>query len=162
MKKITKNQFILVVVVVLLAVGVAAYLVNRVQSVPKSNTAENPQTQTPTGENAQTQTTATGTAAVSSTKPLSYGAVLKMYADRRIQFDANCIVTPYNGTFRNGIKVMLDNRYNKGRSVYLNDVQYYLGPYGYKIITLSTTASTPYTIMVDCGAGKNNGTITLH
>lgn len=158
MKKFTNNQIILIVVIVLIAVAVGAYLVYRVQSFPKAKITENPQAQT---SSAQTQTPPAGNAAA-ATKTPSYGDLLKTYADRRIQFDANCLVTPYSATFVNGTRVMLDNRLNKGRSVYLNDVQYYLGPYGYRIITLTAAGPLPYTIMVDCGTGKNNGTILLH
>lgn len=57
---------------------------------------------------------------------------------------------------------MLDNRLDAGRSVYLNGAQYYLELYGFRIITLTAPAATPYTIIVDCGTGKNNATIVLH
>ena len=162
MAKLTQNQTILIIVVVLAAVVVAGYLVQKTQPAPSVGTTANTQPQTPSSGTQGVQTsTATGNT-VSMATALSYNDALKIYAGRRIQFDASCQVYPYYNTFKNGTKVMLDNRLNQGRTVYLNDVQYYLGPYGFRIIALSTANALPYTIMIDCGTGKNNGTIVLH
>ncbi len=92
---------------------------------------------------------------------LSYGDAVKKYQDRRIQFDPNCIPVPYYVVFKKGTSIMLDNRYNKARPIYLDGAKYNIGAYGFKIVTLTTTAKLPHTIRIDCGTGKNNGSIFL-
>ena len=92
---------------------------------------------------------------------LSYTKAVNLYADRRIQFDNNCVVTPNYITFKKGTAIMLDNRAPKDVSVSLDSTKYSLKAYGFKIITLTTTATLPHTIMVDCGSGQNNGRILL-
>ncbi len=95
------------------------------------------------------------------TQTLSYSDALKLYVDRRIQFDENCLVNPSYVTFKKGTKIMLDNRASKPRQVYLDGQQYSLKAYGFRIITLTTSAKLPHTIAIDCGNGKNNGRILL-
>ncbi len=94
-------------------------------------------------------------------KPLSYSDAVGLYVNRRLQFDVNCVVNPSYVVFKKGTQIMLDNRYDKPRAVYLNGVLYNLSAYGFKIVTLTTTKPLPYTIIVDCGSGKNNGRIIL-
>lgn len=94
-------------------------------------------------------------------KAIPYTEAVNLYADKRIQFDANCLLSPNYIAFKIGTKIMLDNRSSQTRPVFLDGKRYDLEPYGFKIITLATTASLPHTIMIDCGSGKNNGRIIL-
>ena len=99
----------------------------------------------------------------SASKPatLSYTAAVKLYTDRRIQFDENCAVEPEYATFKKGTVIMLDNRASKAKTISLDSQKYSLCAYGFKIVTLSTAAKLPHTIMIDCGTGQNNGRILL-
>ncbi len=108
-----------------------------------------------------TQQTAPQNQNYNSNTSLSYSDALKIYKDKRIQFGSNCVPVPYYVVFKVGTKIMLDNRYNQTRPVYLDDYKYTLAPYGFKIVTLTTTAKLPHTMRVDCGTGKNNGSIFL-
>lgn len=101
------------------------------------------------------------TTSISLSETISYNDALKIYANKRIQFDENCVASPNFVTFKEGTKIMLDNRASKARPVYLDGQVYNLQAYGFKIITLTTSAALPHTIMVDCGTGKNNGRILL-
>ncbi len=91
----------------------------------------------------------------------AYINALKVYADRRIQFDSNCLLTPNEVTFKVGTTIMLDNRSDKSRNIALDNTVYNFNPYDYKLVTLTTNAPLPHTIMVDCGQGQNNGRILL-
>lgn len=99
--------------------------------------------------------------APSSNTALTYTQAINVYANRRIQFDVNCAVIPNNLVFKKGTQVMLDNRSNQKRAVFFDGNQYNLEPYGFKIITLSTSLPLPHTVRIDCGSGKNNGQLIL-
>lgn len=125
------------------------------------NGANNNYQQEISTETAQKDETRKQSPGSSSSAILSYNEAVLNYEDRRIQFDPNCVVSPGNVVFKRGTKIMLDNRYEKARSVYLDGQKYSLGAYGFKIVTLTTTAQLPHTIKIDCGTGKNNGQILL-
>lgn len=92
---------------------------------------------------------------------ISYSQAVQLYANKTIQFDENCSVNPSYASFKQGEKIMLDNRGSKQRSVYLDNQEYIFSAYDFKIINLSTSYSLPHTIMINCGSGKNNGRILL-
>ena len=92
---------------------------------------------------------------------LSYTQAVTLYKDRIIQFDQNCVAFPNQVAFKQGATIMLDNRSNKQRTISLDSQRYSFAPYGFKIVTLSTTATLPHTILIDCGTGQNNGSIIL-
>lgn len=94
-------------------------------------------------------------------KVLSYNEAILQYKDRRIQFGPDCSASPSYATFKAGTKIMLDNRYDKVRPIYLDGQKYSIEAYGFRIVTLSTSAKLPHTINIDCGTGKNNGRILL-
>ena len=98
---------------------------------------------------------------VATPKVLAYGDAVKLYGNKRIQFDPNCNVVPNKSVFNEGTKIMLDNRSDKSRSVYLDRVKYILGAYSFKTVVLTTTQKLPRTILIDCGTGRNNGQIIL-
>ena len=109
--------------------------------------------------------TSTQTSTSTSSPSLSYGEALKLYEGKRFQFSFNslnnCVMSPTSTAFKKGTSVMLDNRADKQMTVYLDGVAYNIKAYGFKIITLTTSAQLPHTIKVDCGTGKNNGQIIL-
>lgn len=111
--------------------------------------------------NQNTQNSATQKQNYNPNTSLSYSNAVRIYNGRRIQFDSNCIATPSYVVFKKGTTIMLDNRYGKARPVYLDGVKYNIGAYGFKIVTLTTTAKLPHMIKIDCGTGKNNAQIFL-
>ena len=133
-----------------------------------------PATETPAGQNAsstaqeQAATTSSSTAATSSAASakqgtsgaLTYEQALVQYANRRIQIQPNCQLNPANPVFKNGTYVMFDNRTPSAQTIALDGTRYTIGAYGFKIIRLYASR-LPHTIRVDCGAGRNNGQITL-
>lgn len=90
----------------------------------------------------------------------TYTDLVAQYEGRRIQFDINCQAVPGQLTFKNGTKIMIDNRSGDPRSVKIGNQQYNLKGYGYQIITLSSS-SLPSTLMINCGAAVNSGQILL-
>jgi hypothetical protein len=138
-----------------------------------NNSYQNPQN--PNNQNPGAKTAApanTPVAPGSKTAPanqgttLSYSAAIKTYGTRRIQFSVNsagyCTMNPSNPGFKNGTKIMLDNRYSKQLKITVGGVVYYVPAYNFKIITLYTVAAIPHTIKVSCGSGVNNGSIVLN
>ena len=115
------------------------------EEIPQGTPSNTPATPTQTSKNAN----------------LAYSDAVRLYANRRLQFDSNCIVTPYYVVFKKGTTIMLDNRYEKPRTVSLDGVVYKLPAYGFKLVTLTSTKKLPYTMKIDCGNGKNNAQIFL-
>lgn len=106
--------------------------------------------------------TVSSTASSSPTSgTLSYQAALKKYVNRYAQFDPACKMTPGSIVVKNGASFMLDNRSGKALTIHLDDVAYALKAYGFRIVSLSRR-TLPATVRVDCGNGKNNGTVILN
>lgn len=95
-----------------------------------------------------------------SSKPLTYEQALIQYANRRIQIQQGCQLSPANTVFKNGTYVMFDNRTSESQMIALDGVHYSISRYGFRIIRLFD-ARLPHTIQIDCGTGKNNGKIVL-
>jgi hypothetical protein len=91
---------------------------------------------------------------------LTYGEALRYYADRRMQFDPNCIASPNNMSLRNGVSVMFDNRAPSSTTIALDGIAYLVRGYDFRILTLRS-GKLPHKIAVDCGSGKNNAQIIL-
>lgn len=98
------------------------------------------------------------TTTVSSSQ--TYTQLVKEYEGRRIQFDINCQAIPSNITYKNGTKVMFDNRSGDARVITIGGVQYNFLGYGYKTLTLSSP-TLPKTLLLSCGAAVNVGQILL-
>lgn len=116
-------------------------------------------------EQAATTTVATTTPSPSSvkttvSKSLTYEQALAQYADRRIQIQPGCQLSPANTVFKNGTYVMFDNRTPSAQTIALDGVRYTIGAYGFRIIRLYAVR-LPHAITIDCGSGRNNGQITL-
>ncbi|MEK7124519.1 MAG: hypothetical protein AAB877_02445 [Patescibacteria group bacterium] len=156
-KKFAKN-YIIIAAVALVLFSVTYFIAQKPKAPPErfqqpsqSQTSQ----KTPSEQTGNTQKTPT----VAQT--ISYNEALIAYANKRIQFDENCAVSPGSPSFKTGTKIMLDNRASKARQVYFDEKAYNLQAYGFKIITLSTAFPLPHTIKIDCGNGKNNGSIIL-
>lgn len=98
---------------------------------------------------------------VTTAPRLSYTAAVKLYKDKRIQFSEQCVAVPFYMTFTEGTKIMLDNRANVSRNIYVDGVKYVIAAYDYKVITISTAKKLPYAMRIDCGTGKGNATILV-
>lgn len=90
----------------------------------------------------------------------TYGQLVDQYVGKRIQFDQYCQANPGSATFKNDTTIMLDNRSGDARIVTVGGVQYSLGGYGYKLVTVSSTV-LPKTLNLNCGAAVNVGQILL-
>ena len=90
----------------------------------------------------------------------AYSEVVKQYAGKHIQFDANCQAIPTQTTFKNGTAVLFDNRSGDARTIKIGDVSYSFPGYGYKILTLSSS-TLPKTLNLNCGSAVNVGSILI-
>jgi type II secretory pathway pseudopilin PulG len=110
-------------------------------------------------QQASSGSTSGSTSAPVATK-LTYSQAVVKYADRRIQFDSNCVATPVISTFKNNTDVMLDNRAGVRRTITVDGTRHTVEGLDYKIVRM-TAKTFPYTIQIDCGNGKNNANIYL-
>lgn len=117
--------------------------------------------QADTEQEGNTQNTANSNAIAVRGTTLSYTQAVEEYKDRRIQFDETCLVTPNFATFKEGTKIMLDNRANTSMTISLDSQKHILKAYDFKVIALGTPSRLPHTMMIDCGTGQNNGRILL-
>jgi hypothetical protein len=162
MDKKMMYAIVIAAVVLILAGGVWWYL-SAQPANQQANTANNNASQTATTATVEGSQDTSGEAA--PVAPLSYAAALNQYKDKRFQFsmsqDAYCSVVPNVAVFKKGTAAMFDNRSNKIVSFSLDGKRYTIKAYGFRVITLTTTAKLPHAMSIDCGTGQNNGTITL-
>ena len=151
MEKSRLNILIIVAVVIIVFVLVMVYQLRPMQTGQNmgSNQVENSPSASPSASPGP------------SASKLSYDQALALYKNKRIQFDQSCVMVPNYVTFKKGVTIMLDNRASKQRIIALDNQKYSFPAYSFKIVTLSTTATLPHTISVDCGTGQNNGSIVL-
>lgn len=90
---------------------------------------------------------------------LKYNDALVLYKDKRIQLDGECRATPQNLTFKNGTKIMVDNRSAKIRSIKLGSTMS-INPWSFKIVTLSSN-TLPATWLLDCDGSQNVATVLI-
>ncbi len=131
----------------------AVVLVILVRWVPGTGPAAGPQEGT-TGQSSP--------APAGKTLPKSYLDAVAYYDARgaRFQFDAYCQAIPKQATFKNGTRVMLDNRSGDARNIKVGSDTYYLAGYGWRIIALYSS-TLPKTLSMNCGSAVNVGTILL-
>lgn len=92
----------------------------------------------------------------------AYKQALVTYKDRRIQLNTQnneCQAVPNRVTFKNGTKIMIDNRAPAARSVKLGST-FTIPGYGYQIVTLSS-ATLPATWLMDCDGQQNVATVLI-
>ena len=158
-KKFAKVYIIVAVVIFVLVFAI--YWGSRVSLAPQEDPAQSQGTDIQDEESSSTGNNTSTNTGTTTAPALTYNQALKIYTDKRIQFDENCIASPNYSPFKRGTNIMLDNRSSKLRPIYLDGQLYQLQPYGFKTITLDTAAKLPHTIMIDCGNGKNNARILL-
>jgi len=90
----------------------------------------------------------------------NYTQLVSEYDGRRLQFNDKCQMTPPTPTFKNGTKIMLDNRSKDSRVVTINDKKYSMIGYGYQLVTLTST-TLPQTLNINCDSMVNAGRILL-
>lgn len=113
---------------------------------------------TPTPTAAATARPAVKTPAPSAGTPQSYNDALQAYSGRRVQFDAYCQANPSSMALNTGTSIMLDNRSGDPRWVSVAGNAYYLDGYGWKVVSVPSTAGTYY---LDCGSAKNVGVLNV-
>lgn len=153
------NKTWLVIIVVAIAAG-AWWL-----SEDNSGVSLNPDTSTSPTAVGATKTpsaskTTTSTATPLPTSSLSYTQLVAQYGSNRIQFNQDCQATPGSMSLKNGTGVLLDNRSNKTQVITFNGLSYTLVPYGYRVVTVSSS-TLPKAIGVTCNGSVNTGTINL-
>ncbi len=92
---------------------------------------------------------------------LPYGEAVNFYAGKRIQFDQNCVASPYAQVFKKGDVIMLDNRSNTTKKISLDGKSYTITGYDYSLATLTTLVQLPHTILIDCDDRQNVASINL-
>lgn len=91
---------------------------------------------------------------------LSYTEAVQAYGGNRIQFGENCLATPANAVFKNGSKIMLDNRANQSKVLTIADVSYTVGARDFVVAALSISGESE-SIMIDCGSMQNVATVVV-
>lgn len=92
---------------------------------------------------------------------LTYGAAVRFFGERRMQFDENCVATPNSIVIKSGLSFMFDNRSPQPMSFALDGRRNYLRSYDFTVLLLSSSR-LPHTVVVDCGSGKNSAQIILN
>ncbi len=113
-------------------------------------------TKTPAGYKA----TKSATPVPVATSALSYSQLVAQYGNNRIQFNASCQANPSSIVFKNGASILLDNRSNQTQVISLNGASYTLVPYGYRVVTLSSS-TLPKAVGVTCNGQVNTSMINL-
>jgi hypothetical protein len=129
---------------------------------------KNAEQQIPANEQVTGESTSTATSSGSQVKvpapvekKLTYEQALLIYADKRFQFDSLCQASPAQRVIKNNTEIMLDNRANVVRPIYVDGTRYSLAAYGFKIVKLSSN-NLPHTTIIDCGTGKNSAKVILN
>lgn len=125
-----------------------------------STPSSTPSAQTPDTSVSPTPATATPPVVKAPPSTAAYEAALKKYASSRIQFQPSCQIVPNSVTYRSPATIMLDNRSADTANITIGTTAYTVGPWNYKIVTLSSS-TLPKTDYVSCNAAKNSGTILL-
>ncbi|OGM97964.1 MAG: hypothetical protein A2735_00815 [Candidatus Yanofskybacteria bacterium RIFCSPHIGHO2_01_FULL_41_21] len=148
------------IVVIVVAIVAGAWWLNKGSSdlslSPDTSTSPTPvgATKTPAVSKA------TPKASPTVTSSLSYTQLVAQYGSNRIQFDQDCHGTPGSMVLKSGTSILLDNRSNKTQVISLNGASYTLVPYGYRVVTVSSSP-LPKDVGVSCNGVVNAGMINL-
>ncbi len=150
------------IVVIVVAIVAGAWWLNRDSSdlslSPGVSSSPTPvgATKTPAVSNSKVTPKSSPTV----TSNLSYTQLVALYGSNRIQFNQDCKGQPGSMVLKNGTSILLDNRSNKTQVITLNGASYTLVPYGYRVVTVSSS-SLPKDIGVSCNDSINAGMINL-
>ncbi|MEK7228290.1 MAG: hypothetical protein AAB681_02970 [Patescibacteria group bacterium] len=89
---------------------------------------------------------------------LDYSDFIKLYGDKRIQFDDNCGASPSSASFSVGDIFILDNRSSKVQAVKFIDDLYALPPFHVRVFELKRQGI----FNIDCGSSKNVAKVIVH
>lgn len=156
-KKSAIYLVIAAIIIVLLIIGVKLSRNSAPIQSPEQTISTSSQDQAPTSSANSTLTPRN----VPLKQPLSYSAALKIYLNKRVQFDSTCQMIPAILSIKNNTQIMFDNRSGKNLQISLDNKKYDIEKNGFLILFLSNK-TLPHTIAVDCGSGKNNGRIILN
>ncbi len=156
---VTKNKSneILTWGIILIVAIVAVVVFNNWSGSPAQNQQQ--ATTTPTGTQSSQTTGTTKTNPNLGPASISYQDALALYSNARIQINTQCQATPTTVTFKNGSKIMIDNRSSIAHSIKVGST-FSLPAYGFKIVTLSS-ATLPATWLIDCDTHQNIATISI-
>ncbi|MFH1769789.1 MAG: hypothetical protein ABH833_03945 [Parcubacteria group bacterium] len=150
------KSFIVIVIILILAI----IIVLAMGPERTANEDEDTLVETPTETPSSPPKTSTPRAPSSQTSGLTYEEALVQFAGTRLQFDANCQVSPGRLSLLNGTNIMLDNRSGDARWVSLDGFAYQIPGLGFKIVQAKAD-STPYTITIGCGSAVNVGSLLV-
>ena len=152
-----KNLWIGVVVVLVIALGLILWSMNKSSDPLAGENGENvAQEQSPE----PVEDTSEGSVNVGvSASSISYANALLKYKDARIQLDKICQATPNNVTFKNNTSIMIDNRAPVARTVKVGST-FSIKAWGFKIVKLQS-ATLPVTWLMDCDKSQNVATILI-
>ncbi len=109
-------------------------------------------------QNENKSTITTEANSVLNNEAISYSDFIKLYGDKRIQFDEECRATPSSASFTVGDFIILDNRSDKIQAVRFIDDLYALPPLHVRVFELKRQGIFD----IDCGTLKNVAKITVH
>ncbi|MBI4117237.1 MAG: hypothetical protein HY451_00895 [Parcubacteria group bacterium] len=90
-----------------------------------------------------------------------YSSLVAQFEGKRIQFDDNCQMIPPSITYKNGTRIMLDNRAGQSRVIVIDNNQFIFPAYSYKLVTLRSR-NLPYTVKINkCDDLVNVGQILI-
>ncbi len=149
----------IIVAIIVIAIAVWWMKGGEVPGVPLYNATTSPSSAAQASKS-PIAVAAKKTATPVPTQARTYTQLVQQFGSNRIQFDADCRATPSAVAFKNGTQILLDNRANQSRTIGIGGTNYYLGAYGYQVITLSSS-TLPKQINVSCNNQINAATINL-
>jgi hypothetical protein len=159
---LSKKQYVLIIIGVVVVVALAM-LLPKAESPQSGNVGQQPGSSvavTPTP--APVVTVKSGAPKPSTNEmPLTYAQAIQRYGGYRFQFDMYCQMNPGHVSLKNGATIMLDNRSGDPRTIKVGPTAYSLAGYGWRIVQVAVK-TFPTTLMIDCGAGRNVGSITVN
>jgi preprotein translocase subunit Sec63 len=95
-----------------------------------------------------------------SSSELTYSNIVKMFLEKRIQFDKDCKANPAELTIKNRTPVMFDNQSGKKIVLSFSGRTIPLEANSYKLSVVSTSEASK-TIIVTCNENKESGQIII-
>lgn len=151
----------LVAAIVLIGVIVALNNVGR-----KSDDASSEEVKTDTTEEMVVDKEATTlndsklVVSVDADMALPYTTAFTKYGANRVQFNSKCQASPIKSEFKDGTKIMLDNRGSVSQRIAVGDQAFMIPAYNFAFLTL-TADELPMTYSVDCGSAAGVASITV-
>ncbi len=150
-----------IVVLILVAAGIFWIL-------QKGGTPPTPSSNTGTGLNSSPGPSSTPKGvykAITQPNSVTYTQLFNQYIGRSIQFNDLCQGQPGQMVIKRGTQILLDNRSSIPKTILLDKQSVSLAAYGYKVVTITTDKSLPYSLGIDCrsanGSGENTTTLNI-